>query len=139
MYVIGRNSRRNLKKVHADLIAVVERAIQVTEHDFSVIEGLRSIEQQRRNVQKKASRTMKSKHLVGNAVDLIPYPFEGWNDTQGFRLVGQGMKAAAAELDIPIIWGAVREHGGDWIRFNDMPHFELDEEAYPIDWEEVLQ
>jgi peptidoglycan L-alanyl-D-glutamate endopeptidase CwlK len=35
------------------------------------------------------------------------------------------MKQAAKELNVAIIWG------GDWRRFKDGPHFELDRKKYP--------
>ena len=34
-------------------------------------------------------------------------------------------KAAARDLDTPLIWG------GDWPRLRDGPHFELDRRAFP--------
>ena len=40
---------------------------------------------------------------------------------------GDAMKAAAKELDIKIVWG------GDWKKFPDGPHFQLDWKAYPCD------
>jgi peptidoglycan L-alanyl-D-glutamate endopeptidase CwlK len=35
------------------------------------------------------------------------------------------MKAAAAEEGVALVWG------GDWKRFPDGPHFELDRRVYP--------
>ena len=55
------------------MVAVVKHAITVSKQDFSVICGLRTIEEQRALVAKGASQTMKSKHLDGIAVDLMAY------------------------------------------------------------------
>jgi hypothetical protein len=44
-----------------------------TKIDFGVICGLRTMEEQRVLVDKGASKTMRSKHLDGKAVDLMAY------------------------------------------------------------------
>ena len=123
-YVLGIRSRQRLSGVHPDLVAVVERAIQITEVDFTVLEGLRSRERQKQLVAKGASKTMNSRHLTGHAVDLAPWPID-WNDLDRFRQVADAMKQASEELDVPVIWG------GDWRTFYDGPHFELDRKVYP--------
>lgn len=123
-YVLGIRSRQRLSGVHPDLVAVVERAIQITEVDFTVLEGLRSRDRQKELVAKGASKTMNSRHLTGHAVDLAPWPID-WNDLSRFKLVADAMKQASEELDVPVIWG------GDWRTFYDGPHFELDRKVYP--------
>jgi hypothetical protein len=112
-----------LSGVHPDLVAVVKRAIQITEQDFSVIEGVRHINRQRELVAKGASQTMNSRHLTGHAVDLAPYPVS-W-DWEYFYPIADAMKQAAEELEVPLVWG------GDWKSFPDGPHFELDRKTYP--------
>ena len=72
-YKLGKRSLSRLEGVNNGLVSVVKEAISVTQQDFSVIEGLRSIERQRDLVQRGASQTMKSKHLTGHAVDLAAY------------------------------------------------------------------
>ena len=74
MYKLGQRSLQNLSGVHPDLVAVVKRAIEITEQDFSVIEGVRNIDRQRQLVKSGASQTMNSRHLTGHAVDIAPYP-----------------------------------------------------------------
>ena len=123
-YQLGIRSRQRLSGVHPDLVAVVERAIQITEVDFAVLEGLRSRDRQKELVAKGASKTMNSRHLTGHAVDLAPWPID-WNDLDRFRQVADAMKQASEELDVPVIWG------GDWRTFYDGPHFELDRKVYP--------
>jgi len=119
---LGTRSKQNLSGVHPDLVAVVKKAIQITEQDFSVIEGVRNINRQRELVKKGASKTMNSRHLTGHAVDLAPYPLS-W-EWEEFYPIADAMKAAAEELDIPLEWG------GDWKSFKDGPHFQLPRKLY---------
>ena len=123
-YKLGIRSLQNLSGVHPDLVAVVKRAIQITEVDFTVIEGIRSRERQKQLVAKGASKTMNSRHITGHAVDMVPWPID-WDDLERFEIMAEAMKQAAEELDIPIVWG------GDWKTFYDAPHFELDRKVYP--------
>ena len=72
-YKLGKRSLAKLEGVDERMVAVVKHAITVSKQDFSVICGLRTIEEQRALVAKGASQTMKSKHLDGIAVDLMAY------------------------------------------------------------------
>jgi len=72
-FKLSQRSRDRLEGVDVGLIAVVDHAIAVTKVDFGVICGLRTIEEQRELVAKGASKTMKSKHIGGHAVDLMAY------------------------------------------------------------------
>ena len=45
-YKLGQKSLSNLKGVHPDLVKVVKRAIELTECDFTITEGLRTKERQ---------------------------------------------------------------------------------------------
>ena len=125
-YRLGLRSLNNLRGVHPDLVRVVKRAIQLTEVDFTVIEGLRTAARQRELHKKGATRTLRSRHITGHAVDL-----GAWVDNQVdwswplYHKIASAMKEAAKELDVAIVCGA------DWKRFPDGPHFELDRKAYP--------
>lgn len=123
MYKLGQRSKENLEGVHPDLVKVVERAIQITEQDFTVIEGLRSVERQKQLVANGSSRTMNSRHLTGHAVDIAPWPIS-W-EWDKFYIIEDAVKQAARELDIPIEWG------GDWKTFKDGPHWQLPWKDYP--------
>jgi len=123
-YRLGTRSLQSLSGVHPDLVAVVKLAITITEQDFTVIEGIRNINRQRELYKAGKSTTMNSRHITGHAVDMVPWPVD-WNDLERFEVVSEAMKAAAEELDIPIVWG------GDWKSFYDAPHFELDRKTYP--------
>ena len=126
MFSLGAASLERLSHVHPDLQKVVKRAIQITGIDFRVGEGIRTKERQRQLVAAGASKTMNSRHLDGHAVDLIAL-IDGevrWYWPLYHKLA-VAMKAAAAELNIPIEWG------GDWVKFPDGPHYQLPWKQYP--------
>ena len=123
MYQLGKKSKKKLEGVHPDLVKVVERAIEITEQDFTVLEGLRDIERQRELVNTGKSTTMNSRHLTGHAVDIAPWPIS-W-ELEGFYPIADAMKTAADELGVSLEWG------GDWKSFPDGPHFQLSRKAYP--------
>ncbi len=126
MFKLGKRSIERLQGVHPDLVRVVERAIDLTTVDFTVLEGLRSPERQQTLVASGASQTLNSRHITGHAVDL-----GAWVDNQVdwswplYTKIANAMKAAANELGVSIVWG------GDWRTFKDGPHFELDRRYYP--------
>jgi len=123
MYKLSLRSKQRLSGVHPDLVDVVKRAIEITEQDFSVTEGIRHIERQRQLVSTGKSTTLNSRHLTGHAVDLVPYPVS-W-DWEYFYPIADAMKQAAEELDVDLEWG------GDWKSFPDGPHFQLSWKKYP--------
>ena len=130
-FELSKRSRDRLRGVHPDLIRVVERAIQITDVDFTVTEGLRSLSRQKQLVKSGASTTMNSRHLpapdgLGHAVDLAAV-IDGniaW-DWPLYAKIAKAMKQAARELGVPIEWG------GDWRTFKDGPHFQLPWKTYP--------
>ena len=122
-YKLGLRSRQNLSGVHADLVAVVEMALSISQVDFTVIEGIRSLDRQKQLLAAGKSTTLKSRHLTGHAVDMVPWPVD-WEDLERFEQMAEAMKTAAESLEIPIVWG------GDWKTFYDAPHFELDRKKY---------
>ena len=135
-YVLGKRSLSRLKGLHPDLVAVVKKAIEITEQDFMVGEGMRTLERQRQLVARGASKTMNSRHLTGHAVDIHPYPYDGDVDGDGiengadwdqYYPLAKAMLDAADELNVDLVWG------GDWKRFPDGPHFQLDWKTYPKD------
>lgn len=131
-FKFSQRSENNLKGVHSDLVKVVRRALQLSEIDFSVIEGLRTKERQAQLFKQGATKTLNSRHLTGHAVDIVPYPLD-WNNLAAFGKLAKAMFAAAKELKVAIRWG------GDWNRngrsddetFYDGPHFELLKAVYP--------
>jgi peptidoglycan L-alanyl-D-glutamate endopeptidase CwlK len=121
MYQLGTKSRQRLVGVHPDLVKVVQLAITLTVQDFSVLEGLRSIQTQREYFARGASQTMASRHLkgrdgYGHAVDLVAWlgglPRWEWPLYTG---ISDAMRRAAIQLGTPIRWG------GGWFLLNDIP------------------
>ena len=125
-YVLGTRSRDRLKGVHPDLVKVVELAIKLSPHDFTITEGLRTVARQKQLLASGASRTMNSRHITGHAIDfavLIGGKVR-W-DWPLYGPVADAFKKAAAQLGTPIVWG------GDWKSLRDGPHIELDRKRYP--------
>lgn len=107
MFRLSQRSRNNLAGVRPELASVVTRAIRLTKVDFAVTEGLRTLERQRELVAKGASQTMDSKHLSGEAVDLVA--FLGSRISWELNLyddIADAMRAAAVEQGVPLRWGA---------------------------------
>ena len=77
MFKLGKRSKRELEGVHPDLVRVVKTAIKLSDIDFTVTDGLRTISEQAELVKRGASKTMRSNHLkqletgYGHAVDLV--------------------------------------------------------------------
>lgn len=124
-------SERNLNGVHADLVAIYRRAVELADLDPVVTCGPRTVAEQRVLVAKGASRTMNSRHIPGRdgtskAIDVafIFGPDLRW-DWPLYKQFAEHMKAAARELGLPIEWG------GDWRSFRDGPHFQLPHAKYP--------
>jgi peptidoglycan L-alanyl-D-glutamate endopeptidase CwlK len=126
MIKLGLTSQKRLQGVHPDLVKVVKRAAELSDVDFTVTEGLRTLERQRQLVKAGASKTLKSRHLNGHAVDLAVL-INGklsW-DWPMYHKLAKWVKQAAVELKIPIEWG------GDWRSFKDGPHWQLPWKDYP--------
>jgi len=125
-FKLSRRSLARLDGVHPDLVSVVCLAIELSEVDFGVSEGVRSEERQRELVAAGASTTMRSRHLTGHAVDLVAYVGKEvrW-DWPLYDAIAVAMKRAAGKLNVNLEWG------GDWKHFRDGPHFQLPWGDYP--------
>lgn len=130
----SKRSLDNLKGIHPHLRRVADRALQGSPIDFTVIEGLRTVQRQRELVTQGFSKTMNSRHITGHAIDIWPVDpltgklVSGRDDKRLWELfapLAEAMKAAAKAEEVPIVWG------GDWRSFRDGPHFELDRRKYP--------
>lgn len=151
-FQFSHQSQVHLIGVCLELRRVALRALQISEVDFALIDGLRTHEEEAENVRKGASRTMDSRHLTGHAIDIIPYvdgrrTFAECN----YPFVAEAFKAASIELNIPIVWGACWDKRLDQITecaaapaeysarrrsmgkkaFIDWGHFELHRQAFP--------
>jgi peptidoglycan L-alanyl-D-glutamate endopeptidase CwlK len=133
--VLTASDRLKLTGVHPDLVRVIEQAARITTIPFKITEGLRDIEQQKKNIAKGVSWTLRSRHLTGHAVDLVPML-----DVDGDGKVSSAeqyswpvyyklapiIKKAAAEVGVPVEWG------GDWSKNKDGPHWQLPWKQYPV-------
>lgn len=123
---LGQRSLSRLEGVHPDLVRVVKKAAAMSDLDFTVLEGLRALERQKQLMASGATRTMKSRHLTGHAVDLAPMVGSEvrW-DWPLYNKLAPIVKAAAAAENVVIEWG------GDWRTFKDGPHWQLPWKQYP--------
>ena len=104
---LSQRSIERLDGVDDRLVDVVCRAIEITTVDFAVTEGLRTVETQRKYVEAGKSQTMESKHLTGEAVDLVAY-INGqvsW-ELNLYDNIADAIKQAAIEKNVAIRWGA---------------------------------
>jgi peptidoglycan L-alanyl-D-glutamate endopeptidase CwlK len=150
---LSQRSLDRLDGVHPDLVATVKRAIELTEVDFGVTCGVRSLETQKQLVAAGKSQTMNSRHLpqgdgYSHAVDLVAYVGSdvAW-ELNLYDNIADAMAEAANEVGISLKWGAawsvgniasyigtMEEAMNEYIDlrrsqgrrpFIDAPHFEL--------------
>lgn len=147
-FVLSTYSLNKLKGVKPQLVNVVKRAIELTTIDFRVIEGVRTLATQKLYVSQGKSQTLASKHLTGDAVDLVA--LVGGKVSWELNLydnIADAMKQAAIEQGVRLRWGAawnvpdIRQWNGTMEaamlhysderrkagkrQFIDGPHFEL--------------
>ena len=131
-FKLGKRSLQRLEGVHPDLVECVEQAILITSVDFTVLEGVRSVERQRKLFAAGATTTMNSRHLTGHAVDL-----GAWVDGQVrwdwplYDKIAEAMREAAQTSGLNTEFTTRLEWGGDWKTFKDGPHFQLSWNFYP--------
>lgn len=141
----GATSRKNLAECEAELQALFNEVIKYW--DCSVIDGARSVAEQRKNVQRGVSKTMASKHLPNakgkaEAADVMPYPFDWAVIQKGLDAIKraeptmqvcrcymfagfvQGIAAARGiKLRSGVDWDSDEQVGDH--SFIDLPHHEL--------------
>lgn len=123
---LGQRSLSRLEGVHPDLVRVVKKAAAMSDLDFTVLEGLRTLDRQKQLMAAGATKTMNSRHLTGHAVDLAPMigGTVRW-DWPLYHQLAAVVKDAAKAENVPLQWG------GDWRTFKDGPHWELPWKHYP--------
>lgn len=135
MYKLGLQSQASLIGVQLDLARCVRRAIEITDQDFQVFEGLRTLQRQKELVASGASETLDSYHipdarLVGHAVDLVPF-IGGrvqWQE-RPCLVVARAMLFAAKEFGVPVTWGGVfKAPGGPWTLLQSLDPDDLEGE-----------
>ena len=149
MAAFSEKSRKQLDTVHPDLRLIHERVAGKYNFDHTILEGLRSDEDQlkyfldgKSKIDPRDSEQHKTaKHLIksdgwAHATDSAPYPIDFSNKEKAkarFYMFAGLMFAACAEL---ISEGKIKHSirwGGDWDgdkdfadqSFDDLPHFEI--------------
>ena len=134
----GTVSRANLAECHPQLQRLFAEVIK--HWDCTVLDGKRTLAEQRANLAAGVSKTLASKHLpqpdgYSHAADVAPYPVQ-WNDPSAkvraayereCLFFGGFVLGVAAQLGIRV------RYGGDWDSdrdledqtFNDLVHVEL--------------
>lgn len=144
--MLDKISISRLKLVHPDLADVIVKADSYipanSNNRFRVTCGVRTAQEQMECYKRGASKLDGiarskggrgiSEHQYGMAVDLVPMVGKDpvWSG-EALRLLSLSIKKAAKELKVPIIWG------GDWPKFVDMPHYQLDRAVYKQPYIEV--
>lgn len=127
--IYDKRNRENISKL---AINTRRKALEWYEYcvknniEILIYETTRTKEKQRENVKKGASQTMKSYHLVGQALDFVPVDKHGkplWN---GYDLP-QIKKAIQYAKKLGFEWG------GDWKGFVDKPHLQYKYKGYGTD------
>jgi len=123
-YKFGKRSLRNMSGIDNRLRRVLFTALEFGVIDFTVICGVRSqAEQDRLYAQGRTEPgpivtwTRNSRHITGEAVDIVPYPVD-WENELNFAMLAGVVKSAAAVEKVDIEWGYDL-----WEK--DMPHFQL--------------
>lgn len=123
--------KRNLATI--DTLAPNTRAAALKLHDYAVknnidiliYEGIRTLEQQKQNVARGASQTLKSYHIVGQAIDFVPVKnakavWDGYGSADVLKFVAEAKRLGF-------------EWGGDWKDFVDKPHLQFNYKGYGTD------
>jgi peptidoglycan L-alanyl-D-glutamate endopeptidase CwlK len=128
---MDRRSEACLAGVHPDLGKIIRLGAARSSVPYIVIHGLRDLAEERANVAKGVSQTLHSRHMpnahgLACAVDIAAAPggHISW-DAALYRQIAVAVKAAAAELGLPVEWG------GDWKSLKDWGHFQLPWSSYP--------
>ena len=121
-HTFSEKSNTKLEGVDERLIRVATLALQLSPVDFGITEGVRTLERQKQLVKAGASRTLRSKHLEGKAIDVVAY-LDGevrW-DWPLYEKIAKAFKQAADEPGYKLTWG------GSWATFKDGPHFQIED------------
>lgn len=119
-FKFSKASENKFNGVHPDLVKVARLALELSEVDFGITEGMRSLERQLSLFEQGKSKTLKSKHLEGRAIDVhaVVGGTVSWM-FHYYETIARAFKQAASDLNIEIEWG------GDWEKFRDGVHFQL--------------
>ena len=136
-YKLSKNSKKNIKDVDSRLKTLVNRVIKKSPHDFGIPGngGFRTAQQQNNLFHQKPKVTQldgfknKSYHQTGNAFDIFVYDEHGacWDCKDKYKQIANLFKEEYATMKEEGIFedAEIFAWGGDWIRFKDLPHFQI--------------
>jgi peptidoglycan LD-endopeptidase CwlK len=141
MFKFGKTSKERLSTCHSDMQLIMNEAIKITNVDFGIAEGHRSIEKQQQYFKEGKSKmdgffkTGKHNYNPSLAVDIYPY-FENsakWDNEHLSYLSGiihavSEILFANGKITHKIRWGGNWDMDGIILidqSFDDRPHFEL--------------
>ena len=120
---------QKLQGVNKNLVAWIEQFEKDNNFKMSsegvvivITYGLRTLEEQKELLAKGLSKTLKSKHLTGNAID-IAFEKNGkidWSDKKWYAIANTHFIEYFKRLGIKVTWG------GTFKFANDMYHFQID-------------
>lgn len=118
MYNFGKTSKQKLDTCHPRLVAIANRALELSPYDFTIIHGWRGREVQNALFESNAS-TKQFPHSMHNNVDAQSQPCSlaidfapwignkvDWTDIPIFSCLAGCFHAAASQLEERIRWGA---------------------------------
>ncbi|EMK0936366.1 M15 family metallopeptidase, partial [Listeria monocytogenes] len=121
-------SLANVNKLADNTKAVARKLLDWSENngiEVLIYETIRTKEQQAANVANGASQTMRSYHLVGQALDFVMA--KGKTVDWGAYRSDKGKKFVAKAKSLGFEWG------GDWSGFVDNPHLQFNYKGYGTD------
>jgi len=115
-------SLAKLQTCHPALQQIMQAVIQY--YDCTILCGHRGKKEQEDAYIRKVSKALwgQSPHNTkpSKAVDVVPYPLD-WNNIEDFFYMAGIVKGIASQLGIKVKWG------GEFKKFLDGPHFELED------------
>lgn len=136
-FKLSRSSKKNIKDIDKRLIKLVTRVLKKSEIDFGIpgYGGKRSAQEQNNLFHKRPSVTQidgfkrTSYHQTGKAFDIFVYDEHGacWDCKEKYVSLSNLFKEEFLLMQNECIFEEEEklQWGGDWIRFKDLPHFQL--------------
>ena len=136
-YKLSRKSKKNIKGIDKRLIELINRSLAKSEIDFGIPSygGFRTPQEQNNLFHRRPKVTQldgfkrTSYHQSGKAFDIFVYDEHGacWDCKGKYVTLSKLFKQEFELMKQECIFNEEEklEWGGDWIRFKDLPHFQL--------------
>lgn len=117
----GARSLDEAKGVSNRLLLLSSFSLLKSPVDFGIYDGMRTLEEQEEYVRTGVSRTLESKHLTGEAVDLVPFINGKYRwELESCCHIAKCMAMGSVYFGIPVIWGAVWDRKLTDLNHNDL-------------------